>query len=355
MEIIIVISLIFLFIGAIYVHKKRIRKNRIKVCVQSFFKYPLYTRQIISCYNKQNKTKVFSTIIENYKMAVPEKKIENELPSDLIKRLSNIDFDNGKNVEIENKLSMVLDLHKNYPRAISIVLNYSSSSMHRYSINKPCPIDNIFKLDERELLYRSFEEGKLQAIEKSIDNINYLNNHLYDLNPIKPEAESIIKLLSDHSQEYLYHFTHKDNLRQIKEMGGLYSWVKLEEMGKPCQHPGGNNLSRELDIKYGVADYVHLSFSFEHPMSYRNEKDIVILLIHPIVCLIPDTLFCNMNATDKNRSIGGSLNDLQSINMWATKMVYVGSGTRFFKAKQAEVLVKNFIPINYIVNIDYAS
>lgn len=352
MEMIIVISFIVLFIGAIYWHKNRIRNNRIKACVRLFSKYPLYTRQIISRYNKQNKTNVGSTIIENYKIAISEKKVDDEFPSDLIQRLSNIDLDNSKNVEIENKLSMVLDLHKKYPRAISVVLHYSSLSMSK-SINKPCPVDKIFNLDERELLYRSFEEKELQAIEKSIDNVNYLDNHLYDLNPIKPEAESIIKLLSSHAQDYLYHFTHKDNLKQIKEMGGLYSWVKLEEMSKTCQHPGGNNLSRELDIRNGVADYVHLSFSFEHPMSYRNEKDIIILLIHPIVCLIPDTLFCNMNATDKNHSIGPSLKDLQNINMWATKLGYVGSGTKFFKAKQAEVLVKSHIPLNYIVNIDF--
>ena len=134
-------------------------------------------------------------------------------------------------------------------------------------------------------------------------------------------------------------------------MGGLYSWVQLDRMGKPCQNPGGNSLSRELDVKYGLADYVHLSFSHDHPMSYRKE-DIVVLHIHPIVCLLPDTLFCNMNATDKNHIKGASYRDLVNINLWTPKMGYLNSGTREFKEKQAEVLVKSYIPIEYIVNIN---
>ena len=58
-----------------------------------------------------------------------------------------------------------------------------------------------------------------------------------------------------------------------------------------------------------------------------------------------------MNATDKNHSIGGSFEDLKNINLWATKMTYVSSGSLFFKAKQAEVLVKGHIPSQFIVNL----
>lgn len=185
----------------------------------------------------------------------------------------------------------------------------------------------------------------------TIKNIHFLDPRQYDLSEIKPDADLITRYLNNNSQKHLYHFTHRDNLGQIKEMGGLYSWVQLEKMGKPCRHPGGNLLSRELDIKNEVADYVHLSFSHDHPMSYRKE-DIVVLYIHPIVCLLPDTLFCNMNATDKNHIKGASYRDLVNINLWTPKMGYLNSGTRLFKEKQAEVLVKSHIPIDYIVNIN---
>lgn len=199
------------------------------------------------------------------------------------------------------------------------------------------------------------EEQQLHTIKKGNNHIHFLDPHQYDLSEIKPEAELITRYLNNNFQEYLYHFTHKENLEQIKEMGGLYSWVQLEKMGKPCQHPGGDALSRKLDTKYGVADYVHLSFSYKHPMSYRNDDDIVILRIHPIVCLLPDTLFCNMNATDKDHTIGSTYKDLVNINLWTPKMGYLESGTRLFKEKQAEVLVKSYIPLEYIVNINLVS
>lgn len=204
--------------------------------------------------------------------------------------------------------------------------------------------------DERHNL----EEQQLQAIKKDNNHILFMDPHQYNLSEIKPDAELIAKYLNNNFQKYLYHFTHKDNLEQIKEMGGLYSWVQLEKMGKTCQHPGGNTLSRELDCRYGVADYVHLSFSHDHPMSYRKE-DIVVLYIHPIVSLLPDTLFCNMNATDKKHIIGSTYKDLVNINLWTPKMGYLSSGTRLFKEKQAEVLVKSHIPLEYIVNINLLS
>ena len=70
---------------------------------------------------------------------------------------------------------------------------------------------------------------------------------------------------------------------------------------------------------------------------------------------MPDTLFCNMNATDKKHSIGSTYKDLVNINLWTTKMGYLASGTRLFKEKQAEVLVKGYIPLDYIVNINMVS
>ena len=62
-----------------------------------------------------------------------------------------------------------------------------------------------------------------------------------------------------------------------------------------------------------------------------------------------------MNATDKNHKIGPNYKDLVNINLWTPKMSYLNSGTREFKEKQAEVLVKRHIPLEYIVNINLVS
>lgn len=214
-------------------------------------------------------------------------------------------------------------------------------------------VSEICSPDHNEEL--NVEEKYLNSNKKDNNQIRFLDPRQYELSNIKAEADLIARYLNNNFQEYLYHFTHKNNLKQIKEMGGLYSWVQLENMGKPCPYPGGDSLSRKLDCKNGVADYVHLSFSYKHPMSYRNEDDIVILFIHPIVCLLPDTLFCDMNATDRNHKIGPNYKDLVNINLWTAKMNYLNSGTREFKEKQAEVLVKSHIPLEYIVNINLVS
>ena len=336
-----------------YVHKNYIQKNKTNVG-DLFSKYPLYARRMICLYNKQNYKEVGSTFINNLRMAVNTKAIYDELPYDLIQQLKNIDINDHNISEIENNLAFILEMFQKYPKAVSFILQHSPSDIFRYSAKKPSTIKEILS-DSSYYKILELDEQQLKTIEEAIDNMIFLDSHLYDLNPIKPEAESIIKYLQNNFQEYLYHFTHKENLEQIKEMGGLYSWVQLDKMGKPCQHPGGDFLSRKLDTKYGVADYVHLSFSYKHPMSYRIEDDIVILFIHPIVCLLPETLFCNMNATDKDHTIGSTYKDLANINLWTPKMGYLSSGTRLFKEKQAEVLVKSHIPLEYIVNINLLS
>ena len=333
----------------LYGESYKVTNIRLNACVNLFSKYPLLARHIIAIYNKSTKTVVAKEVIDNYSKPISIQFLKDSIPYDLIKRLSGVVLDDKKNEEIEKRLMMVLELNNKYPRALSTVFSYSSFPMHKYI--HTYSTTQLLTISDVELLNIKLDEQRLQDIEKQIDNVSYLDSHLYDLFPVKPEAKSIMGFLATHGQEYLYHFTHKENLKQIKELGGLYSWVQLEQMEKPCQHPGGDPLSRKLDTKYGVADYVHLSFSYDHPMAYRNEKNMVILYIHPIVCLFQNTLFTNMNATDKNHTIGGSFEDLKNINLWATKMTYVSSGSLFFKAKQAEVLVKGHIPSQFIVNL----
>lgn len=331
-----------------------LQNDRINTCVEIFSKYPLFARRSILLFNKQNYTIAGNTLINNIEMTANDQIIRDELPPDLIEQLCKINIDNHNITEIENSLNTILTFYQKYPKAVSFVLHYSPFDIFRYSVRKPSSVKEIL-CDNNYNKILELDEQQLRIIEETIDNMIFLDSHLYDLNPIKPEAESIMKFLQNNFQEYLYHFTHKENIEQIKEMAGLYSWVQLENMGKPCLHPGGDSLSRKLDNKYGVADYVHLSFSHDHPMSFRNEKDIVILFIHPIVCLLPDTLFCNMNAADKNHKIGPNYRDLVNINLWTPKMNYLKSGTREFKEKQAEVLVKRHIPLEYIVNINLVS
>lgn len=163
------------------------------------------------------------------------------------------------------------------------------------------------------------------------------------------------QVLDNNGIQYLYHFTDKRNIPSIKLHGGLFSWhyCKKNNITIPCQ--GGDYDSQELDKKYGLEDYVRLSFCNDHPMAYRllqSGSDIVILKIKADVALLKGTLFSDINAADKLHAHGGELEDLERVNFNATQKKYVSRNDADFKPHQAEVMVKTFVSKEYIVNLD---
>ena len=74
------------------------------------------------------------------------------------------------------------------------------------------------------------------------------------------------EVLEQHNIRKLYHFTDRDNLKQIIENGGLYSWADCEEKGIDIPKPGGSDFSRELDRRAGLHHFVRTSFVRKHPM-----------------------------------------------------------------------------------------
>lgn len=152
-----------------------------------------------------------------------------------------------------------------------------------------------------------------------------------------------------------YHFTDRSNIASIKSQGGLYSWKYCEDNSISIPKAGGDTLSRDLDTRYGLENYVRLSFCCDHPMAYRLKQsgyDLVLLKIKVDVAWLEGTLFSDMNATDCSHSHGATLSDLERIDISATQECYVSSTSPNFKKHQAEILVKRFVSIEYIENID---
>lgn len=166
-------------------------------------------------------------------------------------------------------------------------------------------------------------------------------------------------ILDEHNIDTLYHFTDRDNLESIIQNGGLYSWADCKEKDIKIPKPGGGDLSRSLDTRGGLQRYVRVSFTEQHPMMYvaMNEGRIsnpVLLEIDPAILYEEGTKFSNMNATRNGAHVGGTLADFKRIHFDAVK------ARRHFDLDdderpyfQAEVLVKNFIPLKYITNIDH--
>ncbi|MDC8002121.1 DarT ssDNA thymidine ADP-ribosyltransferase family protein [Aequorivita todarodis] len=163
------------------------------------------------------------------------------------------------------------------------------------------------------------------------------------------------RVLQENGITAFYHFTDYHNLKSIKENNGLYSWHFADSNGIIINFPGGDTLSRDLDKRYGLQDYVRVSFCTNHPMQYRLEKrgrNLALLEVDIEVAYYENTIFCNINATDSSHSKGTELIDLERIRFSATKKRFVSREDPDFKPHQAEVLVKTWIPLENITNIN---
>lgn len=90
-------------------------------------------------------------------------------------------------------------------------------------------------------------------------------------------------------------------------------------------------------------------------MAYRlkqNGSNLVLLKVKIDVAWFKGTMFSDINAADSRHSHGGDLEDLQKVDFRATQKTYVRKDDEDFKPHQAEVMVKTFIPLDYIINID---
>lgn len=172
----------------------------------------------------------------------------------------------------------------------------------------------------------------------------------------KEDAYGIEQYIKRKRVKRFYHFTDRRNLQSIKQHGGLFSWYHCEKNGISISNPGGTPISRELDERYGLEDYVRLSFCDDHPMAYRKHKEgssLVLLYVDIDVATFKDTLFADRNATSNSCEYGAGLDDLMKVDIQATQEHYVSrADEELFSLHQAECMVKTHIPLKYISNID---
>jgi hypothetical protein len=107
---------------------------------------------------------------------------------------------------------------------------------------------------------------------------------------------AIIDPSSKYSITAFYHFTDRRNLDLIRQLGGLHSWAKLNEMGVDVPAPGGNEWSHDADVSRGLDRFVHLCFRPTHPMEFRAREegrigDSIFLHIHPEVAESDGVMF----------------------------------------------------------------
>ena len=169
------------------------------------------------------------------------------------------------------------------------------------------------------------------------------------------EADIIKSYLINNHIDRLYHFTDRSNVLSIIKNGGLYSWYSCDRQNIHIRKPGGDSSSRSLDSFKGYEDYVRLSFCHHHPMMYTAKKEgrisePVIIEISIDVCNMPDVLFSDINATANGACIGKGIDALRNIDTNIVRRDYIGLADEQKPKYQAEVLVKQKVPLEYFLN-----
>lgn len=173
---------------------------------------------------------------------------------------------------------------------------------------------------------------------------------------LKKRWPDLMDLLRSNNIHTLYHFTERSNLKSIKKYLGLYSWHYCETKKIKIPNPGGNNLSRELDTKKGLQNYVRLSFTKNHPMMFVDpirSRDNVILELELDVIFWHNTMFSDKNANRNDAKIGTEIDDFKNIRLGYFKEpnhFRLNEDERPYY--QAEVLINEHIPIEYIRNLE---
>lgn len=175
-------------------------------------------------------------------------------------------------------------------------------------------------------------------------------------NLFKPEWKKYKTIVSNYGIHSLYHFTDRSNLKSIVKHGGLYSWYHCSSNNINIPVPGGGQLSRDLDQKKGLQDFVRVSFTRSHPMMFvtpiRN-RDNVILEIDTEVVYWLGTKYADKNATRNDVNVGSTFNDFEQLRLDIFKYPnHFGLSEDVKPYYQAEILIPKMIPIRYIKNLN---
>lgn len=169
----------------------------------------------------------------------------------------------------------------------------------------------------------------------------------------KNDAQEILQYYEQNGITEFYHYTDSRNINSIIQNNGLFS---LNEMNR-----------KNIEYKQGsetweMPDYVRMSYTKNHPLMYVSEKAgriqiARILNVNKTIATLRKTRFSNVNAartsTFPTVKIGDDLNFIRN----NVKLNIVKQRNHFNLTPeekpyyQAEILVKEHVPLEYITNL----
>ena len=203
-----------------------------------------------------------------------------------------------------------------------------------------------------ESLGSYFDNIKINMVQNH-EPIPYLEKDHFSPS-YKTSRNEIMQYLLDNGINCLYHFTDSDKLDSIIRHGGLLSYKRCLDEAIVMPIRDDMALSRDIDAEFGLEDYARLSFCDRLPKIKERlgtGKDLIMLKVSIEVATFEDTVFADMEATSPLMSHGASFEDLKKVNLAVTQKSDFGLSDKEYLQRQAEVLVKGFIPLKYIQNI----
>ncbi len=215
-----------------------------------------------------------------------------------------------------------------------------------YSLNQK-------EISELNLFMRQYFKNEKNIAIQNNEPISYLKKDHFSPS-YKPNKEEIRSYLQNNDIKYLYHFTEKDRIESIIKYGGLLSFKRCLDEGITMPVREDMALTRDIDARMDLEDYVRTSYCSRLPKIKERQvegAELVLLKIDPEVALFDDTLYTDIEATQPNLKCGGEIDDLRRVNFQATKKVVSRPEDNDYWQRQAEVLIKGFIPLQYILNV----
>ena len=209
-------------------------------------------------------------------------------------------------------------------------------------------------ISELNLFLRMYFKDEQNIARQKNEPISYLRKDHFSPS-YKSSREEIRRYLKENGIQYLYHFTEKDRIESIIKYGGLLSFKRCLDEGITMPVRKDMALTRDIDARMDLEDYVRTSFCSRLPKIKERQSEgaeLVLLKIDPEVALFDDTLYTDVEATQPNLKCGGEMGDLRRVNIQATKKVLSNPEDADYWERQAEVLIKGFIPLQYIKNVN---
>ena len=209
------------------------------------------------------------------------------------------------------------------------------------------------EVSELILFLRTYFKNEQKIALENNEPISYLQKDNFSP-AYKSNKEEIRQYLQANGIQYLYHFTEKEKIQSIIKYGGLFSYKRAfdESIAMPVREDMA--LTRDIDARMGLEDYVRTSFCPRLPKIKERQAEgaeLVLLKIDLDVALFDETLYTDIEATQSNMKHGGDFDDLKKVNLKATQKDISRPEDDDYWQRQAEVLIKGFIPLKYILNV----